>query len=92
MSDVVERESLWVFSRTQLGAVIVCVLAFGASSGLPNRALNHWVSSVFGIAMVLYGIAPALRDVSDDVQRWARLGGSLAFGAALGLLFRLITR
>jgi hypothetical protein len=93
MNNVVEREGrVWFLSRPSLGAIIACVLAFGASSGLPNRTLSHSLSSSLGVAALLYGLAPALRDISDEFQRWAQVGGSLVLGASFGFLIRLIIR
>jgi len=89
-NDVVEPR--WFFYRPRLGAIILCILAFGASSQLPYRALSHWTSSTFAIALLLNALVPALREVSEDVQRWARIGGALAAGAAFGLFLRLIMR
>jgi hypothetical protein len=93
MAEVIRREGrIWFFRRPSLGAMIACVLAFGSSSGLPHSTLNHLLSSALGAAMVLFAIAPALREISDSVQRWAMVAGSLVLGASVGLLIRLVTR
>ena len=93
MNNVVEHERrTWFFSRPSPGVIIACILAFGASSELPNRTLSHSLSSSLGVAALLYGLAPALREISDEFQRWAQLGGSLVLGAGLGFLIRLIVR
>jgi hypothetical protein len=91
MAVVIERR-VWFFRRPSLGAIIACVLAFGASSGLPSRTLNHSVSIALGVAMVLFALAPALREISDSVQRWTMVAGSLVLGACFGLLIRLFGR
>jgi putative effector of murein hydrolase len=93
MADVIERKARsWFFRRQSLGPIIVCILAYGASSMLPYRTLSHSVSTALGVAMVLFAVAPALREISDSVQRWTMVAGSLVLGAAVGLVIRLITR
>lgn len=92
MAEIIEPRRVWFFRRPSLGAIIACILAFGASSALPYRTLSHSMSTALGVSMVLYGIAPALREISDSVQRWSMVGGSLAMGACFGLLIRLFTR
>jgi len=91
MAEVIERR-VWFFRRPSLGAIIACVLAFGASSGLPYRTVSHSVSTALGASMVLFAVAPALREISDSVQRWTMVAGSLVLGAGLGLFIRLFTR
>jgi hypothetical protein len=91
MAEVIERR-VWFFRRPSLGAVIACVLAFGASSGLPHRTLSHSVSTALGVSMVLFALAPALREISDSIQRWTMVAGSLVLGAGFGLVIRLFTR
>jgi hypothetical protein len=92
MAEVLERGRLRFLQRPSLGAIIACVLAFGASSGLPYRTLSHSLSTAFGVAMVFIGLAPALREISESLQRWAMVAGSLVAGAGFGLLIRLVTR
>ncbi len=92
MAEVTERTRVWFIQRPSLGAIIACVLAFGASSGLPFRTLSHSLSTALGAAMVLFALAPALREISDSVQRWTMVAGSLVMGAGFGLLIRLVTR
>jgi len=92
MAEVIEPRRVWFFPRPSMGAVIACVLAFGASSGLPYRTLSHSVSTALGVAMVLFGMAPALREISESIQRWAMVAGSLVAGAGFGLFIRLIFR
>lgn len=91
MAEVIERR-VWFFRRPSLGAIIACVLAFGASSGLPYRTVSHSVSIALGVAMVLFALAPALREISDSVQRWTMVAGFVVIGACFGLLIRLVTR
>jgi len=91
MAEVIERR-VWFFRRPSLGAIIIGILAFGASSGLPYRTVNHSVSTALGASMVLFAVAPALREISDSVQRWTMVAGSLVLGAGLGLFIRLFTR
>jgi hypothetical protein len=91
MPEVIERR-VWFFRRPSLGAIIASVLAFGASSGLPYRTLSHSVSTALGVAMVLFGLVPALREISDSTQRWTMVAGSLVAGAGFGLLIRLVIR
>jgi len=92
MTEVVEPRRVWFFPRPSLAAIIACVFAFGASSALPYRTLSHSVSTALGVAMVLFGMAPALREISDSAQRWAMVAGSLVAGAGFGLFIRLFTR
>jgi hypothetical protein len=91
MAEVIQRR-VWFFRRPSRGAIIACVLAFGASSGLPYRTVSHSVSSALGVAVVLFALAPALREISDSVQRWTMVAASLVLGAGFGLLIRLFTR
>jgi hypothetical protein len=91
MAEVIERR-IWFFRRQSLGIIIAAVLAFGASSGLPYRTLSHSVSTALGVSIVLFALAPALREISASVQRWTMVAGSLVLGASLGLVIRLITR
>ncbi len=91
MAEVIERR-VWFLRRPSLGAVIGCVLAFGASSRLAERTLSHSLSTTLGAAMVLFALAPALREISASVQRWAMVAGSLVMGACFGLLIRFFTR
>jgi hypothetical protein len=42
--------------------------------------------------MVLFALVPALREISDSIQRWTMVAGSLVAGAGFGLLIRLFTR
>ncbi len=91
MAEVIEGR-VWFFRRHSLGIIIAAVLAFGASSGLPYRTLSHSVSTTLGVSMVLFAVAPALREISDSVQRWTMVAGSLVLGASLGLVIRLIMR
>jgi uncharacterized protein (DUF2062 family) len=42
--------------------------------------------------MVLFALVPSLREISESVQRWAMVVGSLIAGAGFGLLVRLVTR
>jgi hypothetical protein len=91
MAEVIETH-VWFFRRPSLGAIIASVLAFGASSGLAHRTLSHSVSTALGAAMVLFALVPSLREISESVQRWAMVVGSLIAGAGFGLLVRLVTR
>jgi hypothetical protein len=91
MAEVIEWR-VWFVRRPALGAIIACVLAFGASSGLPYRTVSHSVSIALGVAMVLFALVPALREISDSIQRWTMVAGSLVAGAGFGLLIRLFTR
>jgi len=92
MAEVIERR-VWFFRRPSLGIVVIaCVLAFGASSALPYRTLSHSVSTALGVLMVLFTVAPALREISDSVQRWTMAAGTLVLGATFGLVIRLFTR
>jgi hypothetical protein len=91
MAEVIERRFSFL-RRPSLGATIGCVLAFGASSGLPYRTVSHSVSIALGVAMVLFALAPALREISDSIQRWTMGAGFVVTGAGFGLLLRLFTR
>jgi hypothetical protein len=42
--------------------------------------------------MGLFALVPALREISDSIQRWTMVAGSLVAGAGFGLLIRLFTR
>ena len=63
MAEVIESR-VGFFRRSSLGIIIAAVLAFGASSGLPYRTLSHSASTALGVSMVLFAVAPALREIS----------------------------
>jgi ABC-type transport system involved in cytochrome c biogenesis permease subunit len=93
MADVLERpRRVSFFSRPYLGAIIACILAFGASSSLPNSTLRHLISTATGVSLISFAIAPALREISDSAQRWTMVAGSLVMGAGLGFVIHLFVR
>jgi hypothetical protein len=93
MAAVVARERrVWFFRWPSLGAVALCAVTFVASSGLPHKTVSHSVNIALGVAMVLYALAPTLREISGSVQKWTMVAGSSALAVSVGFLLRLFTR